>query len=84
MANPTLYKSESEDLELHVSICHERYIQLDNRLQNLEVEVKEVKKDVIDGQKSLKTTIITTSGSIIVAILTLLGTIFTLFADKIH
>jgi hypothetical protein len=66
-----------------VSICHERYIQLDNRLQKLEHDVSDVKKDVVDGQKSLRNTIITTSGGIIVAILTLLGTIITLFADKI-
>lgn len=79
-----LYKKETEDLETHVSICHERYLSLDNRLQKLEEDVSEVKKDVLEGQRSLKKTIITTSGSIIVAIITLIGTIFALFADKIH
>ena len=83
MTNPVLYKKETEDLETHVSICHERYLSLDNRLQKLEEDLSEVKKDVIEGQRSLKNTIVSTSGIIIVAILGLIGTILTLFADKI-
>jgi len=48
---------EKESLEAHVDLCAVRYHQLDQRLEKLEQDIKEVRKDVIDGQKSLKTTI---------------------------
>lgn len=73
---------ENESLEAHVAICAQRYKQLDLRLHTLEVKMDVVQKDVLDGQKSLKTVIITSSGSIIVAILGLIGTILMLFAGK--
>ena len=73
---------EKESLEAHVDLCAIRYQQLDKRLEKLEQDISEVRKDVIDGQKSLKTTIITTSGTIIVAILALIGTILTVFVGK--
>lgn len=75
---------ERESLEAHVDLCAMRYQQLDDRLKKVEDSLTEIRKDVIDGQKSLKKTIITTSGSIIVAILGLIGTILMLSADKIH
>lgn len=84
MATSGIYKNETEDLELHVSICHERYIQLDSKMAKIEADVEEIKKDVVEGQKSLKKTIISTAGAIIVAILGLCGTIFTVFVDKLH
>lgn len=75
---------EKESLEAHVDLCAMRYQQLDERLQKVEDSLIEIRKDVIDGQKSLRNTIITTTGAIIVAILGLCGTIFTVFADKIQ
>jgi len=76
MANPVLYKKETEDLETHVSICHERYLTLDTRLIKLEADVSEIKADIVDGNKSIKNTIITTSGTIIVALIGVLTAIF--------
>jgi hypothetical protein len=73
---------EKESLEAHVDLCALRYQQMDNRLQKVEDSLIEIRKDVLDGQKSLKKTIITTSGSIIVGILGLIGTILMLFVDK--
>jgi hypothetical protein len=73
---------EKESLEAHVDLCALRYQQMDNRLQKVEDSLIEIRKDVLDGQKSLRKTIITTSGSIIVAILGLIGTILMLFVDK--
>lgn len=75
---------ERESLEAHVDLCALRYQQMGDRLKKVEDSLTEIRKDVIDGQKSLKKTIITTSGSIIVAILGLIGTILMLLADKIH
>lgn len=76
MADPVLYKKETEDLETHVSICHERYLQLDARLVKLEADVSEIKADIVEGNKSLKNTIITTSGTIVVTLIGVLTAIF--------
>jgi energy-converting hydrogenase Eha subunit F len=72
---PTLYKNESEDLELHVSICQERYKQLDDRMARVEQDLTEVKQQVKDSNASIRTTIITTTGTILVAIIAVIGTI---------
>ena len=76
MSDPVLYKKETEDLETHVSICHERYLQLDARLVKLEADVSEIRADIAEGNKSLKSTIITTTGTIIVALIGVLTAIF--------
>jgi hypothetical protein len=76
MADPVLYKKETEDLETHVSICHERYLQLDARLVKLEADVSEIKADIVEGNKSLKNTVITTSGTIVVTLIGVLTAIF--------
>lgn len=75
MANPVLYHNENNDLELHVNLCHERYLQLDARMVKIEAEVSEIKADIQEGNKSLKTTVITTSGTIIVALIGLIAAI---------
>lgn len=75
MNTSKLYPNEANDLELHVSICSERYKQLDDRLGKLETDVSEIKTDVANGNKSLKTTIITSSGTIVVALIGLIATL---------
>jgi len=72
---PTLYQNESDDLELHVSICHERYKQLDLRMARVEQEALEIKQQVKESNASIRTTIITTTGTILVAIIAVIGTI---------
>lgn len=76
MADPVIYSKETEDLETHVSICHERYLQLDARLVKLEADVSEIKRDIMESHKSLKNTVITTSGTIVVALIGVLTAIF--------
>jgi len=49
---------EKESLEAHVDLCALRYQQMDNRLQKVEDSLIEIRKDVLDGQKSLRKTII--------------------------
>ena len=49
---------EKTSLEAHVDLCALRYGQLDQRLTSLEDKVDAIQKDILDGQKSLKTTII--------------------------
>lgn len=72
----TIYKKETEDLETHVSICQERYLQLEARLVKLEGDVNELRTDISTGNKSLKNTIITTTGTIIVALIGVLTAIY--------
>jgi hypothetical protein len=76
-SKPTLYKNEEQDLELHVSICHERYLQLDARLGRLEEDFKNLSEEILQGNKSLKATIMTSSVTIIVALIGLIATILT-------
>lgn len=70
---------ENESLPAHVSICSQRYKQLDLRLHNLEVKMDQVQKEIIQGQRSLKTTIISSAGSIVIALIGVIGAIFTKF-----
>lgn len=66
---------ERESLDLHVELCALRYEQLNSRLTSLEGSVEEIKRDILEGQRSLKGTLIKTSGSIVVALLTLAMTL---------
>jgi len=70
---------EHESLPAHVSICSQRYKQLELRLITLEVRMESVQKEIIDSQKSLKTTIISSAGSIVVALIGVIGTILMKF-----
>lgn len=49
---------EKTSLEAHVDLCAMRYAQLDGRLTNLEEKVDAIQKDILEGQKSMKSTII--------------------------
>lgn len=70
---------ENENLPAHVAICAQRYRQLDLRLNTLEVKMDQVQKEIIEGQKSLKTTIITSAATIVVALIGVIGAILTKF-----
>lgn len=70
---------ENESLPAHTAICAQRYKQLDLRLHTLEVKMDAVQKEIIEGQKSLKMTIITSASSIVVALLGVIGTILMKF-----
>lgn len=70
---------ENESLPAHVSICSQRYKQLELRLVTLEVKMDLVQKEIIDGQKSLKNVIISSAGSVVLALIGVIGTIITKF-----
>lgn len=70
---------EKTSLEAHVDLCAMRYSQLDNRLISLEGKVDAVQKDITDGQKSLKTTIITSTSTIAVALIGIITAILMKF-----
>lgn len=70
---------ERTSLEAHVDLCAMRYQALDLRLISLENKMNDIQKDIIDGQKSLKTTLITTAGTIVVSLLSIIATILMKF-----
>lgn len=70
---------ENESLPAHVSICSQRYKQLDLRLNTLEIKMDAVQKEIVEGQKSLKTTIITSAATIVVSLIGVIGTVFMKF-----
>jgi hypothetical protein len=70
---------ENESLPAHTAICAQRYKQVDLRLISLETKMDAIQKDILAGQKSLKTVIINSAASIIVALLGVIGTILMKF-----
>ena len=66
---------EKTSLEAHVDLCALRYGQLDQRLTTLEEKVDDIHKDIIEGQKSLSKVIITTAGTVVVGVLSIVATI---------
>lgn len=70
---------ENESLEAHVAICAQRYKQLDLRLNTLEVKMDAVQKEIIEGQRSLKTVIITSSTTIVVSMIGIITTMLMKF-----
>lgn len=75
MARAPTTDLEKTSLEAHVDLCALRYGQLDTRLTNLEEKVETIHTDIIDGQKSLTKVIITTTGTVVVGVLSIVATI---------
>ena len=60
---------EKTNLEAHVDLCSERYKGLHDRLSAIEVRLGKMNEDMLAGQKSSKTTIIMTAGTVIAGLL---------------
>lgn len=60
---------ESENLPTHVSLCSERYKQLDKRLEDLEKKVDELRDIITHMRISFNKAVWTAAGSIIVAVI---------------
>jgi hypothetical protein len=70
---------ERESLEAHVDLCAMRYRQLDLRMSTLEVKMDNVQREILEGQKSLKTTIIASVGTLLSGLLAVVLTILIKF-----
>lgn len=68
---------EKENLEAHVELCAQRYEQLDKRLTSIEGKVSALQKTIEDSSLNTVKILIGTAGTIIVAILSLIGVIIT-------
>ena len=75
MSNLPTTSLEKTSLEAHVDLCAMRYQQLDTRLNSLEQKVDQLAQHIDTSNSSLKTTMITTSGTIVVGILGLIATL---------
>ena len=68
---------EKESLEAHVELCAIRYSQLEDRLTNVETKIGTLQKTIEESSLSTIKILIGTAGTIIVAVLSLLGVILT-------
>ena len=66
---------EKENLEAHVELCAERYKQLDGRLSSVESKLGKLQETVEKSSLNTIKVLIGTAGTIIVAVLSLLGII---------
>jgi hypothetical protein len=68
---------EKENLEAHVELCAERYNQLEIRLSAIEKKVGTLQETIEKSHLNTIKVLIGTAGTVIVAVLSLLGVILT-------
>jgi hypothetical protein len=77
MSNPT--QIEKENLEAHVELCAQRYDALEKRLSGVEGKLSTLQKTIEDSSLNTVKILIGTAGTIIVAVLSLIGIMITKF-----
>jgi uncharacterized protein YlxW (UPF0749 family) len=75
MSTPT--QIEKENLEAHVELCAQRYDALENRLESVEKKISTLQDTIEKSSINTIKILIGTAGTIIVAILSLVGVIIT-------
>lgn len=60
---------EKSSLEAHVDLCALRYRNLDNRLSTVENTLRDIHKDLKDGQSSMTKVLIGTAGTVVAGLL---------------
>lgn len=60
---------EKESLEAHVDLCEQRYINLETRLEKIEMKVEHIHSDVQNGNKAMIKVIIGATGTIVAGLL---------------
>ena len=68
---------EKENLEAHVELCAERYKQLETRLTTVETKIGTLQETIEKSSLNTIKILIGTAGTIIVAVLSLIGVIIT-------
>lgn len=69
LKNMSTTELEKQNLEAHVDLCSERYKGLHDRLSAIEIRLSRMNEDMLVGQKSSRTTIIATAGTVIAGLL---------------
>jgi hypothetical protein len=75
MSNPT--QIEKENLEAHVELCAQRYDALETRLSSVEKKIGTLQDTIEKSSLNTIKILIGTAGTIIVAVLSLIGVIIT-------
>lgn len=75
MSTPTAI--EKENLEAHVELCAQRYDALENRLESVEKKISTLQDTLEKSSLNTIKILIGTAGTIIVAVLSLVGVIVT-------
>jgi hypothetical protein len=78
MSTPT--DIEKQNLEAHVELCAQRYGALEQRLENVETKLSVLQDTVEKSSLNTIKILIGTAGTVIVAVLSLLGVII----SKLH
>ncbi len=65
--------AESQNLEIHVDLCAQRYTQMDNRLTVLEKKVDDLGDRIDMLHSDIWKVMITTAGTVIVAVIGAIG-----------
>ena len=77
MSNPTAI--EKTNLEAHVELCAQRYDALETRLSSIEKKVGTLQDTIEKSHLNTIKVLIGTAGTIIVAVISMLGIIITKF-----
>ena len=70
---------ESQDLDLHVQLCAQRYKDLDSRLTSLEVKTDQILAEIRQNKTEMTKIMIGTAGTVIASVLALVVTILMKF-----
>lgn len=70
---------EKQNLEAHVELCAERYVQLNSRLENIETNVGKLAGKIEESQSSMSKVIIGATATIIAGLLSTVVTILMKF-----
>ena len=70
---------ESQDLDLHVQLCAQRYAELDSRMTSLEVKTDQILAEIRQNKVEITKIMVGTAGTIITSMLALVVTILMKF-----
>jgi len=68
---------ERENLEAHVDMCEQRYINLETRLDKIESKVEHIHQDITNGNKSMIKVMIGAAGTVVAGLLSTIVVILT-------
>ena len=70
---------EKTNLEAHVDLCQQRYLNLEARLTKIENKVNEVHNDIVEGNKSMTKVLVGTAGTVVAGLLSTIVVILIAF-----
>ena len=60
---------EKQNLEAHVDLCEQRYINLETRLEKIEMKVEHIHSDITNGNKAMMKVVLGATGTIVAGLL---------------